>query len=142
MILALAMTAVVVTVKVALVAPAATMTLAGTVATAVLLLERVTSAPPEGAAAVKVTVPVVELPPTTDVGLTLTADRLAGAGAAGAACGVKRRVEENGPATPAALKARTRHHKRCAGKPVMVTCERLTVWFARKGAAMVEESSI
>lgn len=127
---------------VALVAPTGTVTLAGTVATAVLLLESVTSAPPEGAAAVKVTVPVEKLPPTTDVGLMLTADRLAGAGTAGAACAVKRRVEENGPATPAALMARTRHHKRCAGKPVMVTCETLTVWFARKGAAMVEESSI
>ena len=127
---------------VALVAPTGTVTLAGTVATAVLLLESVTSAPPEGAAAVKVTVPVEKLPPTTDVGLTLTADRLAGAGTAGAACGSKRRVEENGPATPAALMARTRHHNRCAGKPVMVTCETLTVWFARKGAAMVEESSI
>lgn len=126
---------------VALVAPTGTVTLAGTVATAVLLLESVTSAPPEGAAAVKVTVPVEKLPPTTDVGLMLTADRLAGAGIAGAACAVKRRVEENGPATPAALMARTRHHKRCAGKPVMVTCETLTVWFARKGAAMVEESS-
>ena len=127
---------------VALVAPTGTVTLAGTVATAVLLLESVTSAPPEGAAAVKVTVPVEKLPPTTDVGLMLTADRLAGAGTAGAASAVKRRVEENGPATPAALMARTRHHKRCAGKPVMVTCETLTVWFARKGAAMVEESSI
>jgi len=129
-------------VTVALVAPTGTVTLAGTVATAVLLLESVTSAPPEGAAAVKVTVPVEKLPPTTDVGLTLTADRLAGAGTAGAACAVKRRVEENGPATPAALMARTRHHKRCAGNPVTVTCETLTVWFARKGAAMVEESSI
>ena len=128
--------------KVALVAPTGTVTLASTLATALLLLESVTSAPPEGAAAVKVTVPVEELPPTTEAGFTLTADRLAGAGAAGAACAVKRWVEENGPATPAALKARTRHHKRCAGNPVRVTCETLTVWFARKGAAMVEESSI
>ena len=71
--------------KVALVAPTGTVTLASTLATALLLLESVTSAPPEGATAVKVTVPVEELPPTTDVGLTLTADRLAGAGAAGAA---------------------------------------------------------
>lgn len=52
-------------VKPALVAPAATVTLAGTVATAVLLLESVTTMPPEGAAAVSVTVPLTELPPVT-----------------------------------------------------------------------------
>ena len=122
--LALAMTAVVVTVKVALVAPAATITLAGTPATDMLLLESVTTAPPEGAAPVNVTVPVEEIPPTTDAGFTLTADRLA---AAAAACAVKRCVEENRPATPDALMARTRHHKRCAGKPAMVTCDTLTI---------------
>ena len=79
--------------NVALVAPAATVTLAGTVAAA-LLLASVTTVPPVGAAAVKVTVPVEEAGPTTLGGLTDTADRLA---AGGAACGVKRRVAENGP---------------------------------------------
>ena len=44
-------------VKVALVEPAATVTLGGTVAAFVLLLERVTTAPPEGAAAESVAVP-------------------------------------------------------------------------------------
>ena len=136
--LVLAVTVTVVTLKLALVAPAATVTLAGTPATAVLLLVRVTTAPLKGAAAVKVTVPVEELPPTTLVGFTEIADKLA---AAGAACGVKRRAEENGPNTPAELRARTRHHKRCAGRPPMVVCETLTIWFALKGAAMVEESS-
>ena len=131
-------TAVVLTVKLALVAPAATVTLAGTPAAAVLLLESVTSAPPGGAAAVKVAVPVEALPPTTVVGFTDTADKLA---AAVAACGVKRRVAENGPNTPAEFCARTRHHKRCAGRPPMVACETLTTWFAVKGAAMVTESS-
>ena len=102
------------------------------------MLDSNTSAPPLGAAALKVTVPVEEAGPTTLVGLTDSADRL---GALVAAWGVKRRVAENGPNTPAEFCARTRHHKRCAGRPPMVACETLTVWFAMNGAAMVEESS-
>jgi len=58
----------VVTVNVRLVAPADTLTLAGTVAAAVLLLESVTTAPPDGAALDNVTVPCEELPPVTLVG--------------------------------------------------------------------------
>ena len=131
-------TEVVATVKVVLVAPAATVTLAGTLAAAVLLLVSVTTAPPAGAAALKVAVPVEKLPPTTLVGFTDTADKLA---AARAVCGVKRHVAENGPNTPAEFCARTRHHKRCAGRPPILTWETLTIWFARNGAAMVEESS-
>lgn len=50
-------TACVLTVNVRLVDPAATVTLAGTVATAVLLLDSATTAPPEGAAEDNVTVP-------------------------------------------------------------------------------------
>ena len=67
-------TALVATLNVALVAPAATVTLAGTVAAAVLLPESDTTTPPLGAAALNVAVPVDELPPTTLVGLTVTAD--------------------------------------------------------------------
>jgi hypothetical protein len=59
----------VVTVKVADVLPADTVTLAGTLAAAVLLLVRLTETPPVGAAAFSRTVPVELLPPTTLVGL-------------------------------------------------------------------------
>jgi hypothetical protein len=58
----------VVAVKVAVVAPAATVTDAGTWATAVLLEVRVTAAPPVGAGPLRVTVPVEDMPPTTEVG--------------------------------------------------------------------------
>jgi hypothetical protein len=70
-------TALVLTVKVALVAPAATVTDAGTVAAAVLLLANVTTAPSLGAGALSITVPVAELPPVTLAGLTAT-DETAG----------------------------------------------------------------
>ena len=76
-----AATAVVVTVKMALVAPAATVTLAGTPATVVLPLDSVTTAPPDGAALVRVTVPCDVAPPVTLVGLNVKALRLAGEGA-------------------------------------------------------------
>ena len=61
------------TVNVALLAPAATVTLAGTVTTDVLL-ERFTTAPPPGAGPLRVTVPVEEVPPVTLVGLSMTVD--------------------------------------------------------------------
>jgi len=65
-------TGLVVTVKVAVVAFAGTVTLAGTCAAAVLLLDRVTTAPPAGAGPFSVTVPVEEVPPITEVGLRVT----------------------------------------------------------------------
>jgi hypothetical protein len=63
-----AVTARVVTVKVALVAPAGMVTLAGTVATDMLLLMRVTRAPPVSAGALSATLPVEVDPPWTLVG--------------------------------------------------------------------------
>jgi hypothetical protein len=74
-------TALVLTVNVALVAPAATVTLEGTLAAVVLLLESVTIAPPDGAAPLSVTVPVEELPPGMLVGFTESEVRATGAGA-------------------------------------------------------------
>jgi hypothetical protein len=56
-------------VKFTVVAPAGTVTLAGTVAFRVSLLANVTTTPPVGAAALKVIVPVAGLPPITVVGL-------------------------------------------------------------------------
>lgn len=70
-----ALTALVLTVNVALVAPAATVTLEGTLATVVLLLESATCAPPAGAAPFNVTVPVEEFPPVTLVGFSESEER-------------------------------------------------------------------
>jgi hypothetical protein len=124
--------------NVPLVAPAAIVTLAGTVAALVLLLDSVTTAPPLGAADVSVAVPVDPFPPTTVDGLEDSADN---AGAAGAARGVNRRLDENEPNTPAALRARTRHHRRRAGRPLSVTRDSVAVWLTTNGAAMVDELS-
>jgi hypothetical protein len=66
----------VVTVKVADVLPANTITLAGTLAAVVLLLVRLTETPPVGAAAFSCTVPVELLPPTRLVGFSDTEDTL------------------------------------------------------------------
>src|SRR5260370_16830571 len=80
-----AVTALVLTVKVALVAPAATVTLEGTLAAVVLLLESATWAPPAGAAPVNVTVPVEDcVPPITLVGLSVSEERVTTGGGAGA----------------------------------------------------------
>jgi hypothetical protein len=75
-----AATALVLTVNVALVAPAATVTLEGTLAAVVLLLERVTCAPPVGAGPLSVTVPVEEFPPVTLVGFSESEERERDAG--------------------------------------------------------------
>src|SRR5437773_11176978 len=74
-------TAVVVIVNVGeVVAPAGTVTEAGTVVLGSLLVS-ITSAPPDGAAPVSVTVfPLVDAPPTTEVGDSVTAETVGLAG--------------------------------------------------------------
>jgi hypothetical protein len=131
--------AVVATANDALATPAATVTLVGTVAAAVLLLVSATTAPADGAAADKVTVPVDPVPPTTVDGLTVTAESAA---AAEAARGVKRRVAENGPNTPAEFRARTRHHNRCAGRAPIVAWDTVTMALATNGDVMPDVLSI
>src|SRR6202795_501077 len=80
-----AVTALVLTVNVALVAPAATVTLAGMLAAAVCVLESATCAPPAGAAPVNVTVPVEDcVPPITLVGLSVSDESVTAGGGAGA----------------------------------------------------------
>jgi len=69
-------TELVVTANVVDVLPAGTMTLGDTWAAVALLLERVTVAPPDGAGPFRVTVPVELLPPVTDVGFSVTEDRV------------------------------------------------------------------
>lgn len=61
-------TGVVVKVKVAVVIFAPTVTLTGTCAAPALLLDNATTAPPDGAGPLRVTVPVDELPPSTEAG--------------------------------------------------------------------------
>ena len=76
------------TVKVALVALAGTVTLAGTLATEGLLLERETTAPPLGASPLSVTVPVEDPsgPPRTLDGLRVSEVGVGGVTVSEAAC--------------------------------------------------------
>src|SRR4051812_38380545 len=74
----------VVTVNVVCVAPAGTVTEAGTAAAPGRLLDSWTTVPPAGAAEASATLPVAGVPPTTLAGLTLNADSVAaGGGVAG-----------------------------------------------------------
>src|SRR5215208_1525668 len=77
-------TTVVETVKPAVVAPAGTVTLAGTVAAAVLSLERAAAKPPDGAGAVSLIVPVALCPPRMSRGDTVSDE--SDAVAAGGGC--------------------------------------------------------
>jgi hypothetical protein len=125
--------------NVALVAPPATVTLVGTVAVEVLLVDSVTCAPPVGAAADNMTVPVELFPPPTLDGLMAIDDSVGGPAVATV---VKLRVEDQAPAVPAELRPRTRHHTRWPAVSVpSVACDVVTVGLATNGAAIVDEVS-
>lgn len=68
------------TAKFTLVLPVGTVTLAGTVATAGLLLDSATTAPPAGAAALRIAVPVKAVPPVTLVRSRLKDERVVAGG--------------------------------------------------------------
>jgi hypothetical protein len=77
-------TTLVLTTNVALVAPPPIVTLDGTLAAVVLLLESAICAPPEGAGPLSVTVPVEDCtPPITLVGLSVSEERVGAGGGAG-----------------------------------------------------------
>jgi hypothetical protein len=78
----------VLTVNVVLVEPAGMVTLDGTFAKAVLLLESATTTPPEGAGALRVTLPVEESLPCTLVGLSVSDDNIGPAPGVGVEVGV------------------------------------------------------
>jgi hypothetical protein len=131
-------TALVVTVKAALVAPCATVTLAGTAA-ATALLASITANPPEGAAAVKTIVPCDAVPPATVAGFIEIAE--SAGGAAGFGCGVKLRTADHAPAVPAEFTPRTRHQCCCPASDVAVNCDAVGVCSTTRGAENVLESS-
>jgi hypothetical protein len=114
-----------VTVNVALVAPAGIVTLAGTVAAAVLLLDSVTVAPPDGAAALNVAVPCAfALPPAMLDGLTAIEVSV---GVVDDDCTVKLRIDDQAPATPLPLRPRTRHQYWRFDSDDVVSCDAVTV---------------
>jgi hypothetical protein len=114
----------VVTLKATLVAPAGTLILAGVAATPVLLLESTTSAPPDGAALVNVTVPFEEVPPVTVEGLTESVESAAAPDAGGVAPRLtsKLRTADHAPSVPPALRPRTRHQQRLSEVNVWTYC--------------------
>jgi hypothetical protein len=73
-----AVTVRVLAIKVALVAPAGTVKLAGTVAAEALLLDNEITAPPLGAGPLNVTLPVEGFPPLTLVGFSVSEMRVGG----------------------------------------------------------------
>src|SRR5690348_13001181 len=107
-------TALLVMVKVALAAPSGTVTLAGT-DTAGLLLESATAAPPAGAAAVNVTVPVALLPPVTVVALSDSESRAGVDGVLGPSAQNSKKLSDH-PLPSPTLVVTMRKNRPCASK--------------------------
>ena len=95
-------------------------TLLARLATAGLLLDIPTTAPPKGAGTLSTTVTNEPLPPTTVDGCVDIVDRVAGGGAA---CGVKLRTSDQGPGVPAVFKPRTRQKCVTVARPLVVYVE-------------------
>src|SRR5712691_6597551 len=122
-VLAVTGTVVIVNVPVKLLSGASTV--AGTLATAGLLLDSAISAPPNGAPTLNTTVPLERSPPTTNDGFVENVDRVAGGGAA---CGVKHRTADHGPATPTVLTPRTRQNCCVVARPVVAYINKVVMF--------------
>jgi hypothetical protein len=116
----------------------ATVVVAGTLATAGLLLDREIT-PPSVAATSVTAVPLDPSPPTTVEGLRPRVESCAGGGAA---CGVKLRTADHAPATPAELTPRTRQKFVVVASPDVEYCDAVTLWSRTNGAVNALESSI
>lgn len=121
-----AVTGKVVTLKTAVAAPAGTVTLAGTVATVVLLLERATMAPPVGAGALNVRLPVEGDPPLTLVGFNLNEERVA---------------EPDGPDDDTTVSPQEEKHSETAMSPTATIASGRWRGVRRQRALLVQTSS-
>ena len=118
--------------------PVGTVTVAGTLATAGLLLDRETTVV-SGAETLTITVPLDESPPATVAGLT---SRFVSEVGSGAGRGRTLRVAENAPGVPAVLTPRTRQNRFVDGRPPARYADDVTVCVRTSGAVKLLESSI
>ena len=94
----------------------AAVTVAGTLATPGLLLDRLITAPPNGAPVLKTTVPLEALPPTIVVGLMSIEPR---PGGGGDVPGLTVLTADHGPGTPSKLTPRTRQKCGAVVRPLV-----------------------
>lgn len=94
----------------------AAVTVAGTLATPGLLLDRLITAPPNGAPVLKTTVPLEALPPAIVVGLMSIEPR---PGGGGGVPGLTVLTADHGPGTPSKLTPRTRQKCGAVVRPLV-----------------------